>query len=155
MTSLQSAKKFFTNHTLRGHSEICSRKVVMPEIERSPHDASSVSSNAPAPGSWNFGDQTMSAEAPKDPADSGAGLLGIVDAIAQMRRCGQPLADIPVAETADAVIAVHDTLEQFGVTPRQRIETRTASSGRILFSSREPVHFAFRLGGVIDDSQRF
>jgi hypothetical protein len=53
----------------------------------------------------------MSAEAAKDAADFGAGLFRVLDALPQMRRRGQPLTDIPVAETAQTVIAVHDALE--------------------------------------------
>ena len=61
----------------------------------------------------------------------------------------RPLTDIPVAETAQAVIALHDALELIGIEARQRIEPRTATPRRILFSTRHPVQTAFRFGGTV------
>ena len=81
------------------------------QVECGPHDTASVNGDAPAARTGNLGDQTMSAEAAKDAADFGAGLFGVLGALPQMRRRGQPVTDIPVAETAEAVIAVHDALE--------------------------------------------
>ena len=72
----------------------------MPQVERSAHHAPTVSGDTPAPGARNLGDQTVSAEAAKDAADCGAGLFGIFATLPQMRRRGQPLADIPVGEAA-------------------------------------------------------
>ena len=73
----------------------------MPQVEGFPHDAAAVDGDTPATGAWNLGDQAMSAEAAKDTADFGASLFGVLGALPQMRRRGQPVTDIPVAETAE------------------------------------------------------
>lgn len=84
---------------------------MMPQVERSSHGMVAVTDDGPAASARNLGNQAVSTEVPKDEADSGAGLFRVFATLRQMRRRGQPLSDIPVAETAQTVIAVHDAVE--------------------------------------------
>src|SRR5256885_4294218 len=95
-------------------------KVMIPHIERSPRDTPSVEGDTPAAGARNLGDQTVSAGAAQDAADSGARLFGISPTLSPMGRGRQPNADIPVVETAAAAVAVHN-----GVGARERLEAGT------------------------------
>ena len=81
------------------------------QVECGSHDAPAIDGDAPTPAARNLGDQTMSPEAAENAADFGAFLLGIFPALSQMGRGRQPRANIPIIETADAVIPVHDALE--------------------------------------------
>ena len=49
---------------------------MMSQVEGFAHDAAAVKGDTPATGAWDFGDQTVSAEAAKDAADFGASFLG-------------------------------------------------------------------------------
>ena len=59
---------------------------MMPQVEGFAHDAAAVNGDTPATSAWNFGDQTVSAEAAKDATDFGASLFGFVSTVPQMGR---------------------------------------------------------------------
>ena len=58
--------------------------MVVPEIERSSHNAASVEGDVPAAGPRDLGDQAVSVEAEKGAPDLGAFLFGILPAGSQM-----------------------------------------------------------------------
>ena len=60
--------------------------MVVPEIERSSHDAVSVKGDTPAAGPGDLGDQAVSVAAAKGAADLGAFLYGIVPEGPEMTR---------------------------------------------------------------------
>ena len=84
---------------------------MVPQVECCSHNTAAIDSDAPTPGARNLGDQTVSTEAAKDSADFGALLFGVFPTFAQMGSGNQPSADIPIVESADAVVTVHDALE--------------------------------------------
>ena len=82
MTSLCFAKKKSDRVRSCGNLGINAGEVVLPQVERSPHDAPTVNGDAPATGARNLGDQSVGAESAEDAADFGAFLFGIFSTLA-------------------------------------------------------------------------
>ncbi|MGH9875707.1 MAG: hypothetical protein ACRD9S_24890 [Pyrinomonadaceae bacterium] len=66
---------------------------MVPEIERSSHDAAPVVGDAPAAGPGDLADQAVSVEAAKGAADLGAFFSGILTAGPEMTRRCEPTVD--------------------------------------------------------------
>ena len=85
--------------------------MVVPEIERSSHDAVSVEGDTPAAGPGDLGDQAVSVEAAKGAADLGAFLFRVMSTGSQVDRRCKPCPDIVVGEASQAMLAGHEGLE--------------------------------------------
>src|SRR5437867_5488825 len=93
-------EEFCKNARSSGHLGMGERKIVLPQVEDSTNDAASIVGDTPKTGTRNLGDQTVSAESAKDPADLGAGLFGIRGVLPQVRSRCQPLTDVAITKTA-------------------------------------------------------
>ena len=94
-----------------GDFGIGSGKIVFTKIESGAHDLSSVEGCSPSPASGDFGNQAVCVETAKDPGYFGAGSFLILAARTQVPSRLKLASDIPIGETSQAMLSVHDCLE--------------------------------------------
>ena len=92
----------------------------------------------------------MEMKAVQDAADFGASSFGLSNS-GKLGRGGECVANVPVGETSNTVIAIHHRLEELEIGAGERVEGSGGSAGWAVLATGDTIHFSNPGGGIRHD----